>query len=245
MTAARVDIGIALPAYNEERSIARTLAEAQGYFSDRGLTYEIVVAADGDDRTRETAGQIAARDPHIRIIGGPGRRGKGRGVREAMAILGGEVVGFADADGKTPFESLDAMRARLDEGYDIAIGSRRVAGSRVEVPQPLYRRAGARGFNVARDALLGLQDIPDTQCGFKFFRAAAARDLFGRQRVDGYMFDAEILYLARQAGYRIAQVPVRWRDDADSRVSLVASNARSAVDLMRIRFAAGHGAPPP
>ena len=243
MTTPRVDISLVLPAYNEERSIARTLAEAEAYFTGRDLAYEIVVAADGDDRTREIAGEVASRDPRVRVIGGPGRRGKGRAIREAMALVQGSVVGFADGDGKTPFEELDAVRERLEQGYDIAIGSRRAAGSQVEVAQPLYRRVGAQGFNLVRDALLGLEDIPDTQCGFKFFRAAAARDLFGRQRVDGYMFDVEVLYLARQAGYRVAQVPVQWRDDGDSRVSLVASNARSMIDLLRIRLGARRRAP--
>jgi dolichyl-phosphate beta-glucosyltransferase len=236
VTSPRVDISLILPAYNEERSIAGTLEAARGYFDDRGLAFEIVVAADGDDRTREIAGDVADGDPRIRVIGGPERRGKGRGIRDGVAICHGAVIGFADADGKTPIEELDRFRSRLDQGYDVVIGSRTLPGSRVEVAQPLHRRLGSKGFNLVRDALLGLKDIPDSQCGFKFFRGAVARDLFSRQRVDGYMFDAEVLYLARRSGYRIAQVPIRWRDDADSRVDLLASNARSAVDLVRIRL---------
>ena len=236
MTTPRVDISLVLPAYNEERTIRRTLEEAQAYFSSRGVTHEIVVAADGDDGTREIVGDVAARDPCVRVIGGPGRRGKGCAIREAMALVDGDVVGFADADGKTPIGELDRVRPCLDRGYDIVIGSRALARSQVEVAQPLYRRVGAKAFNLARNALLGLHDIPDTQCGFKFFRGSVARDLFARQRVDGYMFDVEVIHLARRSGYRIAQLPIRWRDDGDSRVDLVASNARSAVDLLRIRI---------
>jgi dolichyl-phosphate beta-glucosyltransferase len=83
---------------------------------------------------------------------------------------------------------------------------------------------------------LGLWDIRDTQCGFKFFRGPVARDLFRRQRVDGYMFDVEIMHLAERAGYRIKEVGVRWRDDADSRLDLVSGNWRNMIDILRIRF---------
>jgi hypothetical protein len=91
--------------------------------------------------------------------------------------------------------------------------------------------------------LLGMWHVRDTQCGFKFFRAPVARDLFGRQRIDGYMFDVEVLHLACRSGYRIKEVGVRWRDDGDSRLQLVAGNWRNMLDILRIRF--GKAAPPP
>ena len=90
--------------------------------------------------------------------------------------------------------------------------------------------------------VVGLATIPDTQCGFKFFRADVARTLFARQRIDGYMFDVEILYLAERLRYRIAQVPVRWRDDGDSRLNLMAGNLKNVRDIFRIRFARRPGA---
>jgi dolichyl-phosphate beta-glucosyltransferase len=85
-------------------------------------------------------------------------------------------------------------------------------------------------------AVVGLHDISDTQCGFKFFQRQVALDLFRRQRIDGYMYDVEILYLAEQAGYRIVQVPIRWRDDGDSRLQLFRGNLRNAVDILRLRL---------
>jgi hypothetical protein len=84
-------------------------------------------------------------------------------------------------------------------------------------------------------AVIGLPGIVDTQCGFKFFRRHAALNLFGRQRIDGYMFDVEILYLAQRAGYRIAQVPVRWRDDGDSRLPLLRGNLQNMIDVCSSR----------
>jgi dolichyl-phosphate beta-glucosyltransferase len=129
----------------------------------------------------------------------------------------------------------------LGDGYDIVIGSRNVKESSIEVSQPFYRRLGSRAFTVGMHLIVGLRDIRDTQCGFKFFRGDVARDLFGRQRIDGYMFDVEILHLAQCAGYRIKEVGVRWRDDGDSRLQLVAGNWRNFVDLLRIRFGKAPG----
>ena len=94
---------------------------------------------------------------------------------------------------------------------------------------------GGAGF--IGSALVGLHDIRDTQCGFKFFLGDVARALFAHQRIDGYMFDVEILHLANRSGYRIKEVGVRWRDDGDSRLDLVAGNWRNMLDVLRIRFA--------
>ena len=105
----------------------------------------------------------------------------------------------------------------LREGCDVVIGSRAVGDSRIERRQPLYRRLGSRVFKWSMQAMVGLYGIGDTQCGFKFFRSAVARDLFTRQHIDGYMFDVEILRLAKKSGYRIEEVGVRWADDGDSR----------------------------
>jgi dolichyl-phosphate beta-glucosyltransferase len=82
----------------------------------------------------------------------------------------------------------------------------------------------------------GLSDVQDTQCGFKFFPGPVARNLFGLQRINGYMFDVEILVLAHKLGYRIREVPIRWRDDGDSRLDIVAGNLRNARDILRIRY---------
>src|SRR5206468_6105206 len=122
-------------------------------------------------------------------------------------------------------------------------GSRGLAESRIEVPQPLHRRLGSKAFGLVMHLLLGLWDIHDTQCGFKFFRGPVARDLFGRQRIDGYMFDVEVLHLAARSGYRIKEVGVRWRDDRDSRLALLAGHWQNLVDLLRIRAARYPAAP--
>jgi dolichyl-phosphate beta-glucosyltransferase len=109
--------------------------------------------------------------------------------------------------------------------------------TKIEVAQKWFRRLGSAGFGVVMHLLVGLWDIRDTQCGFKFFRREVAKDLFSRQQIDGYMFDVEILYLARQAGYRFKEVGVVWRDDGDTRLNLVSGNWKNLMDIFRISWA--------
>jgi dolichyl-phosphate beta-glucosyltransferase len=232
-----LDLSLVVPAYNESGRIRHTLETMRSYLGARGLAYEIIVAADGDDGTREIAAAVSAGDRRIAVLGGPERGGKGRGIRLGVARARGRIVGFVDADDKTPIEDLDKLLPWLEGGYDVVIGSRGLADSRVEVPQALYRRVGSRAFGLAMHALLGLRQVRDTQCGFKLFRGDVARDLFARQRIDGYMFDVEVLHLATRSGYRIKEVGVRWRDDRDSRLDLLAGNWRNLLDLLRIRGA--------
>ena len=148
----------------------------------------------------------------------------------------GQLIGFTDADYKTPIEELAKVLPWFERGYDVVIGSRAVSDSRIQVKQPLHRRLGSRAFGIVMHRLIGLNNIRDTQCGFKFFRGAVARDLFARQQIDGYMFDIEVLVLAEAAGYRIQEVGVCWQDDRDSRLQLVVGNWHNLIDLLRIRF---------
>jgi dolichyl-phosphate beta-glucosyltransferase len=237
-------LSIVVPAYNEAGSIGGTLTAMRTYLDTRSYAYEIIVSADGDDGTREAVAKLAADDPRLSVIGSSARGGKGRGVRNGVARARGAVIGFVDADAKTPIEELEKVLPWLDEGYDVSIGSRGLAESRIEVAQRFYRRIGSRVFGILMHLLMGLPHVRDTQCGFKFFRGPVARDLFARQRIDGYMFDIEILHLAARAGYRVKEVGVRWRDDGDSRLDLLAGNARNVADLLRIRLGR-YGAPAP
>jgi dolichyl-phosphate beta-glucosyltransferase len=196
------------------------------------------VVADGDDGTREAARELASKSEcsvPIRVAGSSERRGKGLGVREGVSLAVGDIIGFSDADNKTPISEFDNIAPLLRSGYDLVIGSRALRDSRIERVQPWYRRWGSKGFGFFLRACIGMDGIVDTQCGFKFFHGHVARELFGAQQINGYMFDVEILFMARQRGYRIAQVPVRWRDDADSRLQLIAGNIRNVLDVLAIR----------
>lgn len=236
MHCANPDITLILPAYNEAQTICTSLADATGYFRRHGWTYQIIVSADGNDGTRERAREYSQSDAAVQVIGTPERRGKGRGVREGVKIATGKIIGFADADNKVPITELDTVEPWLHKGYEMVIGSRGLERSQVERQQPWYRRIGSRGFYYCMHAVVGMPGIEDTQCGFKFFHRVVAQELFSRQRIDGYMFDVEILALAQRLAYRIKEVPVRWRDDADSRLQLLAGNLQNGVDLFKIRY---------
>lgn len=232
-------ISLILPAYNEVKRIANTIQEAKDYFESRQFTYEIIVSADGTDGTREVVAEMAKTAATLKVIGSEERRGKGYGIRQAVPLTSGKFVGFADADNKTPITEFDKVEPLLHQ-YDIVIGSRGLAESQIEQAQPFYRQIGSIGFGIYMRTITGLTDIIDTQCGFKFFKRPVAVDLFSRQHIDGYMYDVEILYLARRARYTIAQVPIRWRDDHDSRLQLLSGNIRNALDVLSIRFSSAH-----
>src|SRR5580704_13683769 len=162
-----VDISLILPAFNEASRIAATIGDVVSYFNAQNYKYELIVAADGDDGTREKACELAVTNRSIKVIGQQARRGKGRGIREAVAIASGKVIGFADADNKVPIEEYGKLGPWLADGYEVVIGSRALLDSKIERPQPLYRRIGSTGFGIFMHLVVGLADLPDTQCGFK------------------------------------------------------------------------------
>jgi dolichyl-phosphate beta-glucosyltransferase len=229
-------VSLILPAYNEAGRIAGTIGEAVRYFDSRGFPYEIIVAADGDDGTREIVAAMGRENPRLRVIGRPGRHGKGRGIRDAVRIATEQVIGFADADNKVPIGEYDKFAAVLAEGCPLAIGSRALERSLIERAQPWFRRVGSVGFRVFMRAATGLHSISDTQCGFKFFQHDVAKRIFSMQKIDGYMYDVEILMLAQRLGMEVREIPIRWRDDGDSRLELVRGNLRNVRDIFRIRM---------
>src|SRR5712691_833013 len=207
------------------------------YLDRQGYAYEVIVAADGDDATPDIVRETARDWPQLQLSAERGRHGKGHGLRRGFAMASGEIVGFLDGDYKTPIEEMEKLLPWLDHGIDLVVGSRALADSRIEVEAPWFRRVGSRVFAVGLRALIGLHHVRDTQCGFKFFTARAARDIFGNARIDGYMCDIEILWLAQRFGLKVKEVGVVWTDDADSRLELVRGNIRNCVELLHIRFA--------
>lgn len=229
-------LSVIVPAYNEGRIIGSTLASMRSYLDRQPYTYEIIVSADGNDGTREQVAELARHDARLTVLGSAARGGKGRGIRNAVACARGEIIGFVDADYKTPIEEIEKILPYFEDDYDVVFGSRGTAHSKIENAQKWYRRIGSRGFKMAMHFIVGLWSVRDTQCGFKFYRGGVAKDLFGRMRIDGYMFDVDVLYLAQQTGYRMREVGIRWRDDGDSRLALVSGNWQNLKDLFRIRF---------
>ena len=186
----------------------------------------------------------------IRVLDSGVNRGKGSCVRRGMLEARGDLRVFSDADLSTPIEEVERLAATVAAGYDVAIGSRHLPGSRVEVRQPWWRQTMGRAFNACTRRLV-MTGIRDTQCGFKLFSADAARCIFPRQRIERFGFDVELLWIARRLGLRVAEIPVTWVDDPRSTVRPISDAARMLVDLVRIRQADRKGlygpaaAPPP
>jgi dolichyl-phosphate beta-glucosyltransferase len=234
----RPPLSVVIPAYNEALRLPATLDRVHAHLAARGVAHEILVVDDGSsDATSEVA---RAAGDLVRVLRHEPNRGKGYAVRRGMLAATGERRLMTDADLSTPIEELAKLEAEIDRGFDIAIGSRAVAGARIEVHQPAYREAMGRLFNLLVQALL-LPGLADTQCGFKLFTAAAAETSFAACRLDGFSFDVEALYVARRRGLRVAEVPIVWRNDAATRVGLGGGGAAFA-DLLRIRLLALLGA---
>jgi dolichyl-phosphate beta-glucosyltransferase len=236
-----VDLSVVIPAFNEERRIGPTLERILEYLGSGRWTAEVLVVIDGSgDRTADVVRGLPTRAVPVVVLDAGVNRGKGACVRRGMLAARGALRLFTDADLSTPIEEVERLVRAVDRGYDVAIGSRRLVGSRIALPQPWWRRLMGRAFAWCVQRM-AVPDIQDTQCGFKLFSARAAERIFPRQRIDEFGFDVEVLWIARRLGYRVAEVPVTWRDDPRSTVRPVVDSLRMLSDLVRIRRADRRG----
>ena len=231
-----MDLSILIPAFDERRRIVGTVDGLRAFLAARPWDHEIIVIDDGSgDGTAEVVEEAAAERPELRCLRADRNRGKGAAIRLGLESARGRVVGFIDADDKTDVSALDEVFKALSCGADIAIGDRTLAASDIRTRRRPHRECGSALFRRLTRWWLGLGELPDTQCGFKFFRAPVMRRLFEEAKVDGYMFDVEILLLATRAGHSVARIPVRWRDDPDSRFRPLSGSVRNLGELARIR----------
>jgi dolichyl-phosphate beta-glucosyltransferase len=194
------------------------------------------VVDDGStDQTALVAEQSFPSWPGFTVLRNPENRGKGFSVKRGVLQARGRYILFSDADLSTPIQELEKLLAAIEDGYDIAIASRAHRESNVCVHQPWYRKMMGRIFNkLVR--LFAVSGISDTQCGFKCFKRQAARVIFQQQRLNGFSFDVELLYLAQKAGYSIKELPVVWINSPLSRVRPLHDSFHMLVDLWRIRW---------
>jgi glycosyltransferase involved in cell wall biosynthesis len=228
----RRSISIIIPAFNEEKRLPGTLEKVRGYLERSAWDFaEILVVDDGSSDGTAQAAEAAG----ARVLRNPGNRGKGYSVRHGMLEAEAEWSLFTDADLSAPIEDLEKLWAAAEGGAArIAIGSRALDRSLVGVHQPAFREAMGRVFNLAMRAVTGLP-YSDTQCGFKLFEAGAAREVFSRQRLDGFGFDVEVLFVARRLGYAAVEVPVRWNNVAGTTVSLW-RGVMAFLDPVKVRW---------
>lgn len=225
-----------VPAYNEEERLPRTLARLDEYYREQSYLWDVTVVSDGSQDGTEAVVEAFAKDHRgFRLVASRPNRGKGYVVREGILASKGDLVLFCDADLATPQEETEKLLDHIRRGADIAIGSRPLAESKLERHQPLYRELLGRAFNKAVQ-LVAIRGIDDTQCGFKLFTRKAADDVFRRCTLDGFSFDFEALMIARDLGYRIDEVPIRWSHQEGSKVVLLRDGPRMLRDLVRLRL---------
>jgi dolichyl-phosphate beta-glucosyltransferase len=225
-------LSLIIPAYNEESRIEASLEKALEYLNKQSYSWELLVI---DDGSKDNTVNLVKKFPKpVDCLIQPNNLGKGAAVRRGMLDSSGQYRIFTDADFSTPIYEVTKILKNLEIGFDICIGSRAIDKSLVKEHQPFYREFMGKTFNKIVQTLL-FKGIKDTQCGFKGFSEKAVQTIFPKAKINGFSFDVEILYLAQEAGLKVAQEPVEWYNDNRSKVNPIFDSTRMFVELFKIR----------
>ncbi|HIE43968.1 MAG TPA: glycosyltransferase family 2 protein [Candidatus Omnitrophica bacterium] len=237
----RLLLSVVVPAFNEEKRIESTIHRLVNYLEGQSYGYEIIVVDDGStDSTKSKIKNMAERYEMLRMVENQENAGKGYAVKRGVSHATGEFILLTDTDMSTPMEELGKLFFWLKEGYDIAIGSRGLPESRIIVRQTWCRQNMGRLFNLLVHIFF-LLPFRDTQCGFKLFKGDVAKTLFNKQRISGFAFDVEILYLAKREKFKIREVPVEWKNYSPSKLHLFKGAISMFWELITIRVNAWKG----
>jgi len=235
-------ISIIVPAYNEEKSIKKSIHEILSFIEQRSIEGEIIVVDDGSqDRTTLLVKEISNENSNVQIISLEKNQGKGFAVKTGILAARGDICGFTDADGASPIEGLDRVLPLFDEEVDIVIGSRAKFSEETKVQVLLYRKIIGRIFNFILGLLISVYDrhgkkVADTQCGFKWFRRKVGQEIFSQTKIKGFAFDVEVLFLANRFQFKIEELPINWVEKGDSRVNLMVDPVKMFWQVATIRF---------
>ena len=230
-------LSVVVPAYNEQTRLQKTLPEMWTYLQSLGIRYELIIVSDGSmDGTVALVRSYAVNHPNIEVIEYKPNHGKGYAVRKGMLAAKGDIVMFMDADLATPLDEIEKLIPYIiNRQADVVIASRACKGAKLVVRQPWYRELGGRTFNLVVQ-LLAVPGIIDTQCGFKVFTKQASDRIFSVCEEDGFAFDIESLIVARQFGYGIKEIGVKWHHVDGSKVSLIRDALQMLGKLIQMRL---------
>jgi len=227
---------IIIPAYNESARIGLTLEKVLAHVADRGWNAEVIAVDDGSsDTTADIVRAYALKNPRLRLLQNPGNRGKGYSVRNGMLYGQGGILLFSDADLSSPIQEADRLFGAIENGADVAIGSRWLRSDMQTQRQPLYRQLFGRIFNLILRVTLGL-NFKDTQCGFKAFNRRSAQKIFPLQKIERWGFDPELLFLARKLHFKVVEIPVEWAHREGTRISPLWDGPQMFFEMLRIRW---------
>lgn len=232
------ELSIIIPAYNEAAKIAKDMAAADAFLVSRSMSGQIIVVDDGSvDNTSETARQTAKRLATPCIVERVEHKGKGSAVRTGILKSTGDYVLFADSGGCVPFPDVMAGIELIRSGEcQVAHGSRKLTQGKIRRHQSWFRKLCSGGFHwLLIPDIKSLTGLTDTQCGFKVYPGDVARKLYSKSGIDGFMFDIEVVLLAIEAGYTIAEFGVHWTCDPDSRLKPVRHSPQILMDTLRLK----------
>ncbi len=231
-----MELSVIIPAYNEEKRIRKTLETIILYLDKKKHNYEIIVVNDGStDKTKDVILEFVKEgNKKIKVFDNPDNKGKGYSVKQGFLAATKLWVLFTDADLSTPIEELETC-IRYAGNAAVVIGSRNLPMSHIVVKQPFLRSTLGKIFPFFVRLLL-LPDVHDSQCGFKLFRKDVATAIAQRQKIDGFCFDAEQLYIAKKLGFAIKEVPITWSNDERSKIRVIRDSFSMFSDLLRIRW---------
>ncbi len=236
MTTNKKFLSIIIPLYNEEEKLFNLMTIYQ-YLSNQKFDWEIILVNDGSlDGTQKRVKKMlkSYAFKNTELITYPQNKGKGFAIKTGMLKARGEYRLFTDIDLSTPIKEFNKFFPFLRR-FDVIIGSRKIKGSKLSKRQPYPREILGKGFTFLSQKFLDL-NINDFTCGFKCFSKKAAREIFKRQKINGWGFDSEILFIAKKLGFKIKEVPITWTDDPGSRVKFPHAIISSLKDLYKIRL---------
>jgi len=226
-------LSVILPAYNEEARILPSLKWRHEYLEKQDYDYELIVVNDGStDKTSRIVREAIKDWPHFKLIDNKVNKGKGGVVKQGMLAAQGGWRLFMDVDESVPIDEIRLLWPQTKK-YEVIIGSRYAEGGKITKKQPLIRRIISRGGNMLIQLLVAW-GIKDTQCGFKLFSAAAAKEIFPLLSMERWSFDMELIAIAKKHNYKIKEVPVVWKEQAGSKVQAAKAALRSLRDVLVI-----------
>lgn len=233
---AKVKLSVVVPCYNEEKRFQSGFNHYYSYLAKQSYLWELIFVNDGSrDKTLDLVKRDALQDKRIKIVSYSQNRGKGYAIVQGIKKARGRYILFADLDHSVSIGTIESFFEYFKKNFSVVIGSRRVSGAKIVIRQHPLREWLGRGFTFLVNILI-YPGVKDATCGFKAFENKIAQKIFNKIRVYDWAFDAEILFLCKKYGIKLAQAPVTWSDVKGTKVALKRDIIRSFLGLLKIHL---------